>query len=70
MNYTTQNQTDVHYHETKGTDSVHAASELLDLFAEELPAQHDLMTSQTASSVSTLFCYGSTASSFSTVSPV
>lgn len=63
MNYTTQNDTQC----TTTTDTQDARHDKLELFAEELPAQHDHLMYYT---VGTLSTYGSTASSVSTLSTI
>ncbi|HYE75361.1 MAG TPA: thiocillin family RiPP [Blastocatellia bacterium] len=68
MNYATQNQPDARDLNSKISDNAHQTSEVLELFAEELPAQHDLkMSYYTAGTLST---YGSTVSSVSTLSTI
>lgn len=68
MNYTSQNQIDTRDFNSKNDDQVNQPGEVLELFAEELPAQHDLkMSYYTAGTLST---YGSCASSVSTLSTI
>jgi hypothetical protein len=64
MDYTTQNNTIT----TTDNQAVLVTKEKLELFAEELPTQHDLRPP--LYTVGTLSTYGSTASSVSTVSTV
>lgn len=64
MNYTTQNDL---AQSTTDEQRQQAAHEKLELFAEELPAQHDHLMYYTAGTLST---YGSTASSVSTLSTI
>jgi hypothetical protein len=61
-------QGDPHYHQSKSDERAKQAAEMLELFAEELPNQHDLKLSYYT--VGTLSTYGSTASSVSTLSTI
>lgn len=68
MNYTTQNQNDAYKSEPSSNGIVNQPADLLDLFAEELPTQHDLKPTQTFGCVASA---SSTAGScFSTLSTV
>jgi hypothetical protein len=68
MNYATQNNFDARSNEPNVTENLSQPGGMLELFAEELPAQHDLKASDCFGCIATV---SSTAgSTFSTLSSV
>jgi hypothetical protein len=54
VNYATQRQHEVRYRESHTDENGEARAEVLELFAEDLPSQHDLKASQCISTTSTI----------------
>ncbi|HYE75362.1 MAG TPA: thiocillin family RiPP, partial [Blastocatellia bacterium] len=69
MNYTTENQIETPKNDSLSNGIANQPADLLDLFAEELPTQHDLKPTQTFGCIGTASSTaGSCFSSLSTLS--
>jgi hypothetical protein len=67
VNYATQDQHEIRYRESHTDGNSEASSEVLELFAEDLPVQHDLKASQCLSTTSTISTFGGCAGTVGTL---